>query len=943
MKKNGSSLLVIAVMFTFSFGSAFAAPADMTKVVTDSAAALAKITEKYNAELGKLNSALVSAKDDYYESDNWTKAEWNAVAEENYAELVALLDAQLAAAYQAFGQAEQNALAADQGGILGYEFATMTPAADGYAYIAPAIAQINAANIQHADWVGGEIIIRAVDLYEAHYDDVLAKTIALIQNYNVEKFVKDDKVTINNVTKSSYEWAVKAQGEALAKLGAFDDYNKQVAIGGQTITCNATAVEAVYKVTAAGTEGEAESGSFYDAIKNLKTTTVATTDTAKIEYAKAAYEAVVKTAMANAKAGELKTQNDIIFAQSIATKPNQKLINDAKEEIEKIEKKYAALEEVWLYRLANASYAVDSNVVRGYYDANANGVYDDGYIFTAGTFSGSSFTVGGFTVTAGVIDAAVAVADLVDDLEDEAEALKATIYVDGAAALDVDAALAKAVEKAYMTGAATLTVAKSDTVVHNNAHKLLGTNCANANESTAKITVDGKKYEPVAAWDDALTSYSTNNAKAIKAIVKAVKAEIKAAETVAEANAAFLAAYAEYDAVMTKTEQANLFAYTGALYKKDVAAEAELAAYLDYKVALMEDAPAAADVVKNAVKTYFGIQKAAAVEANDYVYEVVDAASFDAAVAEVKAVVDNMKTKTELKAEGDALAKKATAVVRAVTLAQKEEILALYDELVDYADYCTMVGYGSHAGVQSATALVKTDIERLEDLEKAALDDAKKELGAVAKITLEDKAAVEAFAAAEDAYDALYGATAGEYKAALAAPANYNQSGVYETKIFALEVAAAEALIKALPVNADAAAVVAAREAVDALGFEGICAVSEYWLTKLDKFEADAEVQAIYAVETLKITAGSTAKKGSITVKWSVDGDEEAVQAYEIWKSTKKNSGFKKAFTTEKKSYKNTKGLKKGTRYYYKVRAIATVDGVKYTSDWSNKAYRIAK
>ena len=97
-------------------------------------------------------------------------------------------------------------------------------------------------------------------------------------------------------------------------------------------------------------------------------------------------------------------------------------------------------------------------------------------------------------------------------------------------------------------------------------------------------------------------------------------------------------------------------------------------------------------------------------------------------------------------------------------------------------------------------------------------------------------------------------------------------------------------------------------------------------------------------VETLKITARSSAKKGSITVKWDVEGDTACVEAYEIWKSTKHSSGYKKAFTTTKMSYKNTKGLEKGTRYYYKVRAIAyDMDGDKVKSDWSNKARRIAK
>ena len=123
-------------------------------------------------------------------------------------------------------------------------------------------------------------------------------------------------------------------------------------------------------------------------------------------------------------------------------------------------------------------------------------------------------------------------------------------------------------------------------------------------------------------------------------------------------------------------------------------------------------------------------------------------------------------------------------------------------------------------------------------------------------------------------------------------------------------------------------------------------------LTERQGFKVDAKVLPLVkvvesklgdAVKALKITASSKATKGAITVTWKVVGDAEAADGYQIWKSTKKNSGFKKAFTTTKTSYKNTKGLEKGTRYYYKVRAYIVVDGKNVYSDWSNKAYRVAQ
>ena len=68
--------------------------------------------------------------------------------------------------------------------------------------------------------------------------------------------------------------------------------------------------------------------------------------------------------------------------------------------------------------------------------------------------------------------------------------------------------------------------------------------------------------------------------------------------------------------------------------------------------------------------------------------------------------------------------------------------------------------------------------------------------------------------------------------------------------------------------------------------------------------EKEVATADVKAVETLKITAGSSAVKGAITVKWTVKGDTSAVEGYEIWRSANKNSGFSKFFTTTKTTYK---------------------------------------
>ena len=112
--------------------------------------------------------------------------------------------------------------------------------------------------------------------------------------------------------------------------------------------------------------------------------------------------------------------------------------------------------------------------------------------------------------------------------------------------------------------------------------------------------------------------------------------------------------------------------------------------------------------------------------------------------------------------------------------------------------------------------------------------------------------------------------------------------------------------------------------------------------------EAEKIARLKKGVQNTTIKAKSTAGKGYIKVTWT-KSKGYAVDKYQIFRSTKRYSGFgNKAFFTTKQGgltgwYKNTKQLKKGTRYYYKVRGVRTLDGETVYTQWSTKAWRVAK
>ena len=186
----------------------------------------------------------------------------------------------------------------------------------------------------------------------------------------------------------------------------------------------------------------------------------------------------------------------------------------------------------------------------------------------------------------------------------------------------------------------------------------------------------------------------------------------------------------------------------------------------------------------------------------------------------------------------DAYTNDAIIAIKApVTAADETAVLAVADRVADFYDYQELLGL--HEGQAYEYPVYDSLLNQyLEELEAFA----------------EEKL--------EDAYDAI------------------QKGGI------TVEDEAAIAKIDASANPLDLAAIKAAREAYDALGEVGIDNTMYHKLLSLENL---AKAESIASVEALKITAKSTVKKGSITVKWSVAGDDSSADGYQIWKSTKKN------------------------------------------------------
>ena len=532
-------------------------------------------------------------------------------------------------------------------------------------------------------------------------------------------------------------------------------------------------------------------------------------------------------------------------------------------------------------------------------------------------------------------------ADLFKSLaEKNADAAKVARNADGTLtyyAKDVEKALndaLKAIDKALYNG-----------MMHsqwNNFNATLATLKIGTGEYALKV-YKGDAIKAITEGTYDLAKWSDERADKVEALQDDYTDKILLAETVADVDALVKEAKDAMDAILKTVQITDLNTKTErrmtALGYDDV-----LSKYYDAVVGTKDyTATTKAEAVDNAKKL---IKDAVVAKENaKLTYAEIDQIikeNRDAALAKVT----DVKTKAELKTMADALVAQFKALPTTVTMADKDTVLAAQKA---FDDYLALAGTAK-SDVNNAYLLTNA-MTSLMNLEVKAVNDMIRALPKT--VTLADAKAIEEARAAYKALETTYGdydneTGAKKFNYYLAATiqskvTRYSTLTAAEAALEKAKIADAAAKITALTANSTVAEIEAAKAAYDALALKSKLNFNDELYAKLvtavngvNKIKADA-------VKALKLTTKSSAKKGSITVKWTVKGDASVADGYQVWKSTKQSKGYKKAITTTKKSYKNTKGLKKGTRYYYKVRAYKVVDGKNVYSDWSNKAYRVAK
>ena len=842
MKKFLTVLLVIAVMFTFSFSSAFAYTTNEfnANVNTAEAQVLASLATTYNnvvANLTKANTAAGVAAD---------VAAWTAASKEAYNDAVATVKAKT-------NEIKADATNQDKEVYQLVALYTLPTAADLRDAVyaendAAAVAQFpvtKAAELAKLDTV--DTSVYSVDTKEITYKNYAGKTVTEETSYRAiaEAYIADAKAAIDAI--------VLADGDDDAAVAA--KIKKVTGVSGKFVEI----------------KDEDKKGT---GVYEIKANTASTIGLKTLAEEQAA--AVSLDAKKAVKLSQIATASANLYAQAV----DAKLSADAMAEFNANRAAYVEMAN-YLVEIAKTEADLQFAEPVSYTDianhAKLKAAYDELEVYAAKYAAETKDGV------------------LVRDADAIAEILKA-------AKLDIykncTTANVEAYKKQIREAVVTAAVDPYDVQV-------------------AKAALEAKK-------EAALKNYYEPEQAKVAAAYDALIAKVEASKTAAEL--AKVAKDADLKGIDTKNT------VKGKIQATVTTEEAKLQQYLGYLNATADTkgqrAQADFDAI-NWVEWYAeqGARTAAEVKA-----------LYSTAVAKVEAIPTEAQIAETKKAVEDQIA----ALPAKITSADKDAVLAAVKAVEEY-------GKNDVANQSTLELAKKALVEAL----RADIDAAVKALPEGTKATAADKVAIKAVQEMIDAYNEVREDLGGS---------KYNAPAKVTTGLATIKAAEKKAIedaVAALPLNitlADKAAVEAVRAAYDAY-------VAEYTdyaknidaredlksiaseLKAAEKAIEEAVLANAKAVTSLKIKASSKATKGAMTISWRViDGDKSVAAGYQVWRSTKANKGFKKMITTSKMTYKNTKNLKKGTTYYYRVRAYArAADGKLYFSDFSNKAYRKAK
>ena len=892
MKKFLTVLLALSVVFTYSFsavGTAFADVADKDQEANIVAAEKTALVEA-EANLNKALSELSGVAQEGYVIE---AAAWEQVKAEIWAAVKGKIEAATDAQLENYT-------------------ATTTDGAD---YTGDAL-------VKAVYYNGDDCKIGVADLKKLAVDDFGVK--AALAQFNID--YAEELAKFDNVDMSLYSTTVvePTSDKTYAELAQqyIQEAKEEIAsyLEDEAKVNEATSVAAIASILG-GVQARVTAGAANDArFPYLVMTKVGTTDIDSGLY-KLNPNATLYTTLKIKTNTELENEGIISNANAAAVKA-------------KVQQMYAN----YLTGVANPDLTLAKNYVTVY-----SWLADAGVITNPATIDTA---IKDLTNTAAINKAV----EDVETLNAFAKKYLAETDADGAAVRDeatINEIVKEATTDLYALAAKVKTTADTTYDTLNDALAAIATAIIDNDAYKLDFEKKAQKAALESAREEALVDYYPLEQKAVNAAFDAAIAKVDVSKTVTAAkNAAVvdLSKIKDKDAVNALFADIDGNAATGAtLYAPAHAQYEKAVAYLAYKNKNLNVRDAAyidGSGLADAMVEFYGENGART------------KAEIEALADKIESIVDALPTIGGLAAAKAAAETAINAIPATVTAADKGTVEAAWEAAEAYAAMMNATNYSDLVVDISNKAKLTSAIS---DLHSAMALDLAKKATAVDKT---DKAALKAVQAEIDAFNAL--CEAGEL---FAGKKIYNDTAVQDAldAIRNKELKAVQDAIFALPINiteADQAAIENTRalydayvdeytsydpryDAVAAIGYDRLRALTVAE-TRLANILADKKIKA---VEALKITAGSSAVKGAITVKWSVKGDAEAADGYQIYRSVKKNSGFGTTpiFTTTKLTYKNTKSLKKGTRYYYKVRAYAEIDGVKYYSDWSNKAYRIAK